>query len=394
MDLNPAQKDFMREQWVEYSIMMFFLALRFYARWKVVGFLNFSWDDLFAGFSMFASTDRDEGFYHIGFCSSTTHPSSHLLTSEVHYGDISAFDENSIKLLSPAQITAAVKGSKISIAAWISYCWDITTGLGSWPDTIASSSAGTKQHKWVKIIAVVCALSWLALILFILCRCTPISMAWHVPGDRPRCLGIYRLILTIMILNVTNDIGLVFIIANLLWLAKIPLRRKLLIVLLLSSSFFIIACALLRGLLARGQNLTSMRWGTREILVSIIVISIPPIVPLFSKPAKAGYSYEHYTSRGLRGNSMSSNGQKPIPLRDIGPERCGTSARDVEERSFGSSKELIGDYNIDHGKRMNVTTEIDISDSDPLREPRAISEEGSCSRINSCERLENPPIIH
>lgn len=52
MDLNPAQKDFMREQWVEYSIMMFFLALRFYARWKVVGFLNFSWDDLFAGFSM------------------------------------------------------------------------------------------------------------------------------------------------------------------------------------------------------------------------------------------------------------------------------------------------------------------------------------------------------
>lgn len=91
---------------------------------------------------------------------------------------------------------------------------------------------------------------------------------------------------------------------------------------------------------------------------------------------------------------MSSNGQKPIPLRDIGPERCGTSARDVEERSFGSSKELIGDYNIDHGKRMNVTTEIDISDSDPLREPRAISEEGSCSRINSCERLENPPIIH
>lgn len=50
--LNGVQREFIVEQWVEYGVGMFVFALRYYARWKMVGFRGFSWDDLFAGLSM------------------------------------------------------------------------------------------------------------------------------------------------------------------------------------------------------------------------------------------------------------------------------------------------------------------------------------------------------
>lgn len=50
--LNDVQNAFILEQWLEYGIGMSVFVLRFYARWKSVGFEGYSWDDLFAGLSM------------------------------------------------------------------------------------------------------------------------------------------------------------------------------------------------------------------------------------------------------------------------------------------------------------------------------------------------------
>lgn len=159
-----------------------------------------------------------------------------------------------------------------------------------------------------------------------------------------------------------NDIGLVLIPANVLWSAKIPLKRKLLISVLLSSSFFIIACALLRGILGLqsiNNIVVSIQWGTRETFVTIIVICVPPIKPLFSSSGSShfGSSQELYatgTGTGTRwggGGGIGGSKSNAIPLKDTSTtamdrdlERTGSSSvRDDDLQSLGSSKDLIED---------------------------------------------------
>lgn len=180
-----------------------------------------------------------------------------------------------------------------------------------------------------------------------------------------------------------NDIGLVLIPANVLWSAKIPLKRKLLISVLLSSSFFIIACALLRGILGLqsiNNIVVSIQWGTRETFVTIIVICVPPIKPLFSSSGSShfGSSQELYatgTGTGTRwGGGAGGSKNNAIPLKDTAAapagaagmdrdlERTGSSSiRDDDDlHSLGSSKDLIEE----HGAAgISVRTEFTVSNS-------------------------------
>ncbi|GME29107.1 hypothetical protein GTA08_BOTSDO07672 [Neofusicoccum parvum] len=287
-------------------------------------------------------------------------------------------------------IESLQKGSKALFAAWFTYVTLIWTLKGQVLGYYNRLTVGTWQQKWVKIMAFVSIASWLALVLLIFCRCTPIQKNWQiVPYAGDQCTRTTSTVVVLMILNILNDIGLVLIPANVLWSAQIPLRRKLVISLLLSSSLFIITCALLRGILGLqsiNNIVVSIQWGTRETFVTIIVICIPPIKPLFSKPSK-GSSYEQTTSGGRWG---SSTGQKPIPLQDTDPERFGSTGKDIDDRSLGSSKDLIVDRqaskayaDVEYSRGINVTTEFAVSNSDPLSGYRNSGQEGSWSRINS-----------
>lgn len=252
-------------------------------------------------------------------------------------------------------------------------------------------------------MSVLSFLSWLVLILLIFCRCTPIQRNWQiVPYAGDHCTRTSSTVVTLMVLNIlyvlpsivswgitdicSNDIGLVLIPANVLWSAQIPLRRKLLIALLLSSSFFIIACALLRGILGLqsiDNIVISIQWGTRETFVTILVICVPPIKPLFSKRSKEGSSFGH-----------SSHGTKPIQLRETDPERYVSSVKDIDDRSLGSSKDLIVDRegskayaSAEYSRGISVTTEFAVSNADPLSAHRTNSQEGGWSRQNNVRIL-------
>ncbi|KAL1628899.1 hypothetical protein SLS54_001588 [Diplodia seriata] len=218
---------------------------------------------------------------------------------------------------------------------------------------------------------------------------TYITLIWTLKGQ---VLGYYN--------RLTNDIGLVLIPANVLWSAKIPLRRKLLVALLLSSSFFIIACALLRGILGLqsiNNIVISIQWGTRETFVTIIVICVPPIKPLFS-PSKSssqgGSSQGHYGTGTGTGNMVGGGSKGPagkaIPLQETSMvaverdlERCGSSSvrDDSDMQSLGSSKDLIEDREASKafasapaergvGGGISVTTELSVSNSRSNGGPR------------------------
>lgn len=370
--LTTVQRNFILEQWLEYAIGQAVFVLRFYARWKTHGFEGYSWDDLFAGLSMI--------FY-------TFDPA--LLQVVITHGSSVGLDEKSAQMLAGNEATIATltKGSKALFAAWFTYVTLIWTLKGQVLGYYNKLTAGTWQHKWVKVMSVLSFLSWLVLILLIFCRCTPIQRNWQiVPYAGDHCTRTSSTVVTLMVLNILNDIGLVLIPANVLWSAQIPLRRKLLIALLLSSSFFIIACALLRGILGLqsiDNIVISIQWGTRETFVTILVICVPPIKPLFSKRSKEGSSFGH-----------SSHGTKPIQLRETDPERYVSSVKDIDDRSLGSSKDLIVDRegskayaSAEYSRGISVTTEFAVSNADPLSAHRTNSQEGGWSRQNNVRIL-------
>ncbi|KAB2579088.1 uncharacterized protein LTHEOB_1559 [Lasiodiplodia theobromae] len=380
--LNDVQNAFILEQWLEYGIGMSIFVLRFYARWKSVGFEGYSWDDLFAGLSMI--------FF-------TFDPA--LLNVVITHGSFVGLTDETAELLTPPVIESFTTGSKALFAAWFTYVTLIWTLKGQVLGYYNRLTAGTWQHKWVKVMAVVCFVSWISLILLIFCRCTPIQRNWQiVPYAGDQCTRTTSTVVLLMVLNILNDIGLVLIPANVLWSAKIPLKRKLLISVLLSSSFFIIACALLRGILGLqsiNNIVVSIQWGTRETFVTIIVICVPPIKPLFSSSGSShfGSSQELYatgTGTGTRwGGAGGAGGSKnhAIPLKDSPStaamdrdlERSGTSSvRDVDLQSLGSSKDLIEDREaskafaspatpttatMEHGAGISVRTEFTVSNS-------------------------------
>ncbi|EKG17905.1 hypothetical protein MPH_04854 [Macrophomina phaseolina MS6] len=361
--LNKIQHDFMLEQWLEYAIGQSVFLLRFYARWKTHGFAGYSWDDLFAGLSMV--------FY-------TLDPA--LLQVVITHGSFVGLNEESAQALDPATIESLRKGSKALFAAWFTYVSLIWTLKGQVLGYYDKLTTGTREHKWVKVMAVVCFLSWLSLMLLIFCRCTPIQKNWQiVPYAGDKCTRTESTVIALMVLNIFNDICLVLIPAHLLWFAQIPLRRKLLIALLLSSSFFIITCALLRGILGLqsiNNIVISIQWGTRETFVTIIVICVPPIKPLFSKRLKESSSF-----------GQSSHGQKPIQLHETDPERHVSPVKDIDNRSFGSSKDLIleregskVDASVDYSRGISVTTEYEVSDAEPLSKYSDDGQEGTWSR--------------
>lgn len=370
--LTTVQRNFILEQWLEYAIGQAVFVLRFYARWKTHGFEGYSWDDLFAGLSMI--------FY-------TFDPA--LLQVVITHGSSVGLDEKSAQMLAGNEATIATltKGSKALFAAWFTYVTLIWTLKGQVLGYYNKLTAGTWQHKWVKVMSVLSFLSWLVLILLIFCRCTPIQRNWQiVPYAGDHCTRTSSTVVTLMVLNILNDIGLVLIPANVLWSAQIPLRRKLLIALLLSSSFFIIACALLRGILGLqsiDNIVISIQWGTRETFVTILVICVPPIKPLFSKRSTEGSSFGH-----------SSHGTKPIQLRETDPERYVSSVKDIDDRSLGSSKDLIVDRegskayaSAEYSRGISVTTEFAVSNADPLSAHRTNSQEGGWSRQNNVRIL-------
>lgn len=54
---------FLTELWVEYAVGIAFFALRFFARWRTVGFGKFALDDVFCGIGVVSTRARFVPFH-------------------------------------------------------------------------------------------------------------------------------------------------------------------------------------------------------------------------------------------------------------------------------------------------------------------------------------------
>ncbi|KAF4998551.1 hypothetical protein FGRMN_3078 [Fusarium graminum] len=300
---------FQTEAWTEYGLGAIVLFLRYFARWKTVGFKGYQGDDYFALAAMVFWTSELVMLELIGQSGT----------------NIGVTDEMGAAM-SAAEIAKREFGSKCLLAGWNFYVTLIFALKGVMLCFYSRMTLGLWQRKIVIWTQIGTVLAYFGVITAIWGHCTPVQKNWQVypnPGDACT-LGVANY-LTLVVLNIITDVFIVSIPVPLLWTVKLSIQRKLLIGVLLCSGVFIMVATLLRCIYSlrdlEGIN-TSTIWAIRETFVAIIAVNAAAIKPLFSASRwlvsskgsshdKGGSSYIHKSGHALAtiGGSGVSGGR-------------------------------------------------------------------------------------
>ncbi|KAM5346658.1 hypothetical protein ACJ41O_009663 [Fusarium nematophilum] len=260
---------FQTEAWTEYGLGTLVLFLRYFARWKAVGFKGYQGDDYFALAALVFWTAELVMLELIG----------------QNGTNIGVTDEIGAKM-TDVEIAKREFGSKCLLAGWNFYVTLIFCLKGVMLCFYTRMTLGLWQRKVVIWTQFVTVLAYIGVIAVIFGHCTPVHKNWQVypnPGDE--CTLAVANYVTLVVLNILTDLLIVSIPVPLLWMVKLSIKRKLIIGVLLCSGIFIMIATLLRCILSlrdiQGIN-TSTIWAIRETFVGIIAVNAAAIKPLFS----------------------------------------------------------------------------------------------------------------
>ncbi|KAF7155856.1 hypothetical protein CNMCM5623_008736 [Aspergillus felis] len=359
---------FQKEAWTEYGIGVLIILGRIFARWKVVGVKNWQGDDYFAIAALIFWTAELTMLELIG----------------QHGANIGLTDAERAAM-TPEQVERLVIGSKCLLAGWTCYVtliWCLKACMLFFYNRL---TLGLMQQKLVKINAVVCLFSYVAVIFTIYFHCFPIQKHWQIypdPGENCTVDRINYIVLAVT--NVSTDAVLVSIPIPLLAKVRLALRRKLVIGVLLCGGVFVMCAALLRCVLSL-QSINSINtstiWAIRETVrplapsqetaflsrekltnqfVALIAVNAPCIKPLFSSSvwlgSSKGPSSKNAHRYGASGSySLSVFGKsKPDPLTSQ-RSKLGDHASDefILREQSQSGPTYMNDVSGGHGQHMD-----------------------------------------
>ncbi|KAF7554397.1 hypothetical protein G7046_g6838 [Stylonectria norvegica] len=265
MSATPFQK----EAWTEYGLGVVILLLRFFARWRTVGFKGWQGDDYFALLALVFFTAELVMLELIG-----QNGSNVGITTEKGAA------------LTQAEIKRMEFGSKCLLAGWNFYVALIWCLKGSMLCFYNRMTFGLQQQKIVKWTQVGTGLAYVGVMCVIWGHCTPVQKNWQVyPSPGEKCTLAVANYVALVVLNISTDFVIVCIPVPLLWKVRLSIQRKLIIGLLLCSGVFIMIATLLRCVLSlqdiEGINVSTI-WAIRETFVGILAVNAAPIKPLFS----------------------------------------------------------------------------------------------------------------
>ncbi|KAK8084978.1 hypothetical protein PG997_006249 [Apiospora hydei] len=274
---------FQREAWTEYAIGVVVLFLRYFARWRAVGFKKWQGDDVFAVLSLVFWT--------------TLFPS---IAGE-NGTNIGITDEMGASM-SPEQIEKLAAGSKYLLAGWCFYVtliWCLKGTMLCFFHRITQVSPLPKDYgdgadlealgrRFVKLLGLLCVLAYIVMLAVILGHCQPIRKNWQVYPNP----GLIRRTIVLLFGRVANvgvrstDALIVATPIPLLWKVKLTSVRKVAVGLLLCSGIFIMIATILRCVMSlhdiQGINISTI-WAIRETFIGIIAVNAAAIKPLFSQ---------------------------------------------------------------------------------------------------------------
>ncbi|KAK8097942.1 uncharacterized protein PG998_013428 [Apiospora kogelbergensis] len=263
-DSTPFQK----EAWTEYAIGAVVLFLRYFARWRSVGFSKWQGDDVFAVLSLV--------FWTAELC---------MLELIGENGtNIGITDEMGAKL-TPEEAGKLELGSKYLLAGWCCYVTLIWCLKGTMLCFFHRVTEGLRLQRVVKVISVLCVLAYIVMLAVILGHCQPVRKNWQVYPN-PGALAVVRFSFThANVAFFSTDALIVATPIPLLWKVKLTSGRKIAVGLLLCSGIFIMIATILRCVMSlhdiQGINVSTI-WAIRETFIGIIAVNAAAIKPLFS----------------------------------------------------------------------------------------------------------------
>lgn len=233
-NMSERDSEFLPEVWALYGVGVAVLLLRFATRIKTVGFKGFQGDDYFSILTL-AFFTMDAATVDIIYYSGT---------------NVEASAVQKTRTLTDAEVRAYIFGSQEQLIAWYSYTALIWSMKATMLFFFNRLTIGLWQHKYVKWLGLICAISYLAVVSTITFGCFPTQKNWQVvPDPGLKCTLKMQNFLVTVVLNVITDALILAIPAPLLWKLKIPLKRKLVIGVLLCSGLFVITAAIIRVVL-------------------------------------------------------------------------------------------------------------------------------------------------
>lgn len=203
---------------------------------------------------------------------------------------------------------------------------------------------GLKQHHFVIIMGVFCALSYIVIeILFFALWCRPFHNYWSVPPTTVQCSVYRNHLITVLSLNISSDLFMMFIPLPVLIRARLSVVKKVVLCVVFSLGIFVIICCILSKYYSiwnpYGQEWID--WYVREAGTAVIVANIPHTWPLVRRILNAReffttrltssyYTRKTTTQDGKDGVLLSFSGVK----KGSGVSRSGAEETSDQDRDF------------------------------------------------------------
>jgi len=295
---------------------MIIFFLRFFARWKVVGFRQMKGDDAVAALCLLLFTLEVSMIELVG-----------------HFGSNVGSSDADRAALPQAMRDRMSTGSKIATTSFFAYIFLIYSLKACLILFFLRITLGLWQRMLVLWNAGISALFLFGSLLAFILPCRPFAKRFQVyPNPGPECTGSTEAQWVISTGDILTDLILVFVVFTLMWGLKLPIVKKLMIGGMLASGGIVTTAAILRlyfTLKGMDHLQQAILWAVRESFVAIIAVNLSPIRPLFS-PSKwiksANYHSTHHpnSNYALGRNSrigasrLSSKVQKQTDFLELG----------------------------------------------------------------------------
>ncbi|KAL5121286.1 hypothetical protein ACEQ8H_000754 [Pleosporales sp. CAS-2024a] len=275
------QAELTDQSWPLYSVGIFLIILRTYARWRRVRSPSqFAVDDwlmitavplLYTGLIACLNVTADGG-------------GSNLFLPE----EFASFSQ--------ADIDERIKGSKIVILSeqcMLNVIWVLKACMLF---MLARMTSGTTHVKWIRFVAAYVAAGWVAVEIAFFTACRPFSGYWAVPPPNPQCTTLQHYAIVNACFNISSDLLIIAVPIPMIVSLSLPNKQKIGLGVLFSMGTFIIIAAVLTKYynLSNVYATTYMLWYTREASVAVYVSNLPGIWPLLRE--QFAFLHDHSSS--------------------------------------------------------------------------------------------------
>ncbi|KAG6368869.1 hypothetical protein INS49_003086 [Diaporthe citri] len=341
-------------EWIAYLVIIIVItALRTYARASISGRSGLGWDDYLVWIAVVWYVILNAEVYVIG-------------VTAVGIANDSMTNEYRARLAKDGpgsqEFGLRVLGSKVQLAAWISYSLVLWLLKGSllcfFVVRLTEGITGAKRRAWAGTILLI--LTWVSILVTVLASCRPLNKMWQIfPDPGPICYaGVSPILIGVTLAgNILTDIYLISIPVPALLRASLGRVQKISLVSLFSCSSLITAMAIVRVVVifVNSNSNGDGAWALRECFVGMVTTNLAPIIPLFRKwlspwLGRLESSSDGNTNQGTGGASsrtMKSKSRDPrspgLKLKTAGRHHSSDSSEhiievnDVEMQSYNNS---------------------------------------------------------